>query len=190
MGYFKSESVKLTGEVDFSRDHNSLFLNGFEASLLLGVCILFWLLFWHLFAKMSVAGSYQVNVPVAKPSTQPQQKASKTQAVSPAISLIAGALGGATEATVTVRYPYQCCVIRRVNKSQYPFEFAKTRAQLNPGNSVKNVSVSKNPFTVIAQTARQDGVRAIYTGCSTLILVGSQEVTSLNPTNYLLGHCL
>lgn len=30
-------------------------------------------------------------------------------------------------------------------------------------------TVSKNPFAVIFQTARQDGVRAIYTGCSTLI---------------------
>lgn len=30
--------------------------------------------------------------------------------------------------------------------------------------------MSKNPFTVISYTARHDGFRAIYTGCSTLIL--------------------
>jgi hypothetical protein len=47
---------------------------------------------------------------------------------------------------------------------QYPFEFAKTRAQLQ-------TSKSGNPLAVIAQVAREDGVRSIYTGCSTLILV-------------------
>lgn len=32
------------------------------------------------------------------------------------------------------------------------------------------IPASKNPLAVISQTARQDGIRAIYTGCSTLIL--------------------
>lgn len=48
---------------------------------------------------------------------------------------------------------------------QYPFEFAKTRAQLQAFKSS-----STNPFSVIIQTARQDGIRSIYTGCSTLVL--------------------
>lgn len=30
--------------------------------------------------------------------------------------------------------------------------------------------MSRNPLAVVSQTARQDGIRAIYTGCSTLIL--------------------
>lgn len=30
--------------------------------------------------------------------------------------------------------------------------------------------MSKNPLAVIAQTARTDGIGAIYTGCSTLIV--------------------
>ena len=66
---------------------------------------------------------------------------------SAAVSLAAGAIAGGVEATVT-----------------YPFEFAKTRAQLqiNAG--------SRNPFTAIANVARSDGIGAIYTGCSTLIL--------------------
>ena len=33
-----------------------------------------------------------------------------------------------------------------------------------------SVPASKNPLAVIFQTARQDGFRSIYTGCSTLIL--------------------
>lgn len=48
---------------------------------------------------------------------------------------------------------------------KYPFEFAKTRAQLSSSTS------SRNPFAVLIQTARNDGVPAIYTGCTALILV-------------------
>ncbi|KAL3456769.1 mitochondrial carrier domain-containing protein [Aspergillus heterothallicus] len=76
------------------------------------------------------------------------------KAIAPSVSLTAGAIAGGVEAAIT-----------------YPFEFAKTRAQLSRnfagGNSAP---VSKNPFAVISQTARQEGIRAIYTGCSTLIL--------------------
>ncbi|KAL5002818.1 mitochondrial carrier domain-containing protein [Aspergillus recurvatus] len=81
------------------------------------------------------------------------QKTKKT-AVLPGVSLAAGAVAGAVEATAT-----------------YPFEFAKTRAQLSQ-NPVRGTSctVSRNPLAVILQTARQDGIRAIYTGCSTLIV--------------------
>lgn len=64
------------------------------------------------------------------------------------VSLLSGAIAGGVEATIT-----------------YPFEFAKTRAQLQ-----SSAGGSKNPFTAIAQVARSDGVGAIYTGCSTLIL--------------------
>ncbi|ELQ43031.1 tricarboxylate transport protein [Pyricularia oryzae Y34] len=53
--------------------------------------------------------------------------------------------------------------LRADESTQYPFEFAKTRAQLQP-------SGSRNPFAVLSQVARQDGFRSIYTGCSTLIL--------------------
>ncbi|KAK8127029.1 uncharacterized protein PG998_002788 [Apiospora kogelbergensis] len=66
--------------------------------------------------------------------------------VSPIVSLAAGGLAGAVEAATT-----------------YPFEFAKTRAQLQSGGS-------KNPFAVLAQVSREHGFRSIYTGCSTLIL--------------------
>jgi solute carrier family 25 citrate transporter 1 len=82
--------------------------------------------------------------PPAKPTTAKQTRAAPTAIV----SLFSGAVAGGVEATAT-----------------YPFEFAKTRAQLQVGSGG-----SKNPFAVIAQVARNDGVGAIYTGCSTLIL--------------------
>lgn len=78
--------------------------------------------------------------------TQPKAKTVSKSAPSAHVSLIAGAIAGGVEASAT-----------------YPFEFAKTRAQLVAGGS-------KNPFAVIAQVARTDGFGAIYTGCSTLIL--------------------
>ncbi|KAH7307981.1 mitochondrial carrier domain-containing protein [Stachybotrys elegans] len=71
----------------------------------------------------------------------------KKHKISPALSLFAGGVAGAVEASIT-----------------YPFEFAKTRAQLGGSQN------SRNPFSVIATTVRQDGVRAVYTGCTTLIL--------------------
>lgn len=64
------------------------------------------------------------------------------------VSLLSGAIAGGFEAAAT-----------------YPFEFAKTRAQLQT-----TTGGSKNPFTVLAQVAKSDGIGAIYTGCSTLIV--------------------
>jgi solute carrier family 25 citrate transporter 1 len=64
------------------------------------------------------------------------------------VSLLSGAIAGGVEATAT-----------------YPFEFAKTRAQLQTATTG-----SKNPFTVLSQVAKSDGIGAIYTGCSTLIV--------------------
>ncbi|CEN62017.1 Putative Mitochondrial tricarboxylate/dicarboxylate carrier proteins [Aspergillus calidoustus] len=87
-------------------------------------------------------------------TTQNHPQAKPKRAISPGVSLTAGAVAGAVEAAIT-----------------YPFEFAKTRAQLNRNRvGVSSAPISKNPFAVISQTARQDGIRAIYTGCSTLIL--------------------
>ncbi|KAI1375145.1 mitochondrial carrier [Hypoxylon crocopeplum] len=68
---------------------------------------------------------------------------------SPAISLVAGGIAGGVEAACT-----------------YPFEFAKTRVQLYGHEGIRN------PFSVVAKVAREEGVRALYKGCSTMI-VGS-----------------
>lgn len=68
------------------------------------------------------------------------------------MSLLAGGIAGAIEATAT-----------------YPFEFAKTRVQLR---EQKGVPTPKNPFVVVANVYKQEGLRALYKGCSTLA-VGS-----------------
>lgn len=57
---------------------------------------------------------------------------------------------------------------------QYPFEFAKTRLQLQKraaASATAAVSAPGGPFSALVLTARTDGLRAIYTGCSTLVLV-------------------
>ncbi|KAF6824838.1 tricarboxylate transporter [Colletotrichum musicola] len=81
----------------------------------------------------------------SKPSPRAADTSSKHK-ISPIISLFSGGVAGGVEAAVT-----------------YPFEFAKTRTQLH-------ATGSKNPFAVLTQVAKQGGPRAIYTGCSTLIL--------------------
>ncbi|KAF2998730.1 hypothetical protein E8E14_000957 [Neopestalotiopsis sp. 37M] len=72
----------------------------------------------------------------------------KKNHVSPAVSFVSGGIAGAVEASMT-----------------YPFEFAKTRAQLGHGSTG-----SRNPFKVLSIAAQQDGIRSIYTGCSSLII--------------------
>ena len=71
----------------------------------------------------------------------------------PVVSLASGGIAGGVEAAVT-----------------YPFEFAKTRVQLrNEGNSSTR---PRNPFLVVSEVFRKEGPRALYKGCSSLI-VGS-----------------
>jgi solute carrier family 25 citrate transporter 1 len=68
------------------------------------------------------------------------------------VSLISGGIAGGVEASLT-----------------YPFEFAKTRAQLrhDPGTVTP-----RNPFAVVLKTYRKEGLRALYKGCEALV-VGS-----------------
>ncbi|KAI1651696.1 mitochondrial carrier [Daldinia loculata] len=68
---------------------------------------------------------------------------------SPVLSLVAGGIAGGVESACT-----------------YPFEFAKTRVQLYGHEGIRN------PFMVVAKVARDEGLRALYKGCSTMI-VGS-----------------
>lgn len=71
--------------------------------------------------------------------------------VSPLIALCAGGIAGGIEAACT-----------------YPFELAKTRVQLYGHGGIRN------PFAVVAKVAREEGVAALYKGCSTLIVVRIQ----------------
>lgn len=66
------------------------------------------------------------------------------------MSLIAGGAAGGIESFAT-----------------YPFEFAKTRVQLR---AKKGIPTPRNPFIVVGDVIKQEGVRALYLGCSTLVL--------------------
>lgn len=112
-------------------------------------------MFTNLFAAMNtsaVGATPALAVPQLPHRTQPAVSAPAQQKHTPsaAVSLLSGAVAGGVEATVT-----------------YPFEFAKTRAQLQSSGTKHG---SRNPFAAIARVARFEGVAAIYTGCSTLIL--------------------
>lgn len=82
-------------------------------------------------------------------SSQPSLQNSKS---SPAVSLIAGGVAGGVEAAAT-----------------YPFEFAKTRVQLRSNDGA---SVPRNPLLVVSKVWRTEGLRTLYKGCSSLIVVG------------------
>lgn len=82
----------------------------------------------------------------------PKSGAAEDFKTPPVVSLVSGGIAGGVEAAVT-----------------YPFEFAKTRVQLrNEGNA----SRPRNPFLVVSDVFRKEGPRALYKGCSSLI-VGS-----------------
>lgn len=82
--------------------------------------------------------------------------------VPPLVSLLSGGIAGGIEAAST-----------------YPFEFAKTRVQLR---NEKGVPTPKNPFLVIRQVFRDEGIRALYKGCTTLIVgsIGKDAVRFLS----------
>ena len=67
------------------------------------------------------------------------------------VSLIAGGAAGGIEAAAT-----------------YPFEFAKTRVQLGIDAGAQG---PRNPFVVVSNVVRNEGLRALYKGCSSLIVV-------------------
>ncbi|KAL5356748.1 mitochondrial carrier domain-containing protein [Aspergillus floccosus] len=90
------------------------------------------------------------SVKVAPVTPSETEKKRPARAIPPWVSLIAGGTAGGIEATIT-----------------YPFEFAKTRAQLS---SRSGAPTPKNPFMLIAQVVKNEGPGAIYTGCSTLVV--------------------
>ncbi|PWY90225.1 putative tricarboxylate transport protein [Aspergillus heteromorphus CBS 117.55] len=65
----------------------------------------------------------------------------------PLVSLLAGGMAGGVEAATT-----------------YPFEFAKTRLQLG------DRAAPRNPVHLLRQVVATDGLGALYTGCSSLVV--------------------
>lgn len=54
-----------------------------------------------------------------------------------------------------------------LTQRQYPFEFAKTRVQLR---EKKGQPTPRNPFKVVGQVYTEEGLRALYKGCSALVI--------------------
>ncbi|KAH8694218.1 mitochondrial carrier domain-containing protein [Talaromyces proteolyticus] len=79
----------------------------------------------------------------------PKSDKEKKAYISPTVSLIAGGVAGGVEAACT-----------------YPFEFAKTRLQLRSTAR----ATAKNPLSLIHNVVGTEGISALYTGCSTLVL--------------------
>ncbi|KAJ5753018.1 Mitochondrial carrier protein [Penicillium odoratum] len=69
------------------------------------------------------------------------------------VSLVSGGVAGGVEAAIT-----------------YPFEYSKTRVQLLDSGAVSAVRKSTNPLRLIFEVAKQEGIGALYTGCSTLVI--------------------
>ncbi|CAG7956475.1 unnamed protein product [Penicillium salamii] len=93
-----------------------------------------------------MASSALVKMPAAhRDSEQNPQRLHTPQWV----SLVSGGIAGAVEATIT-----------------YPFEYSKTRVQLLDNSAIK----TSNPLRLISQVAKQEGLGALYTGCSTLVI--------------------
>lgn len=86
----------------------------------------------------------------------------ESKSTAPIVSLIAGGVAGGVEAFAT-----------------YPFEYAKTRAQLR---REKGEKMPKNPFKIVGQVYRQEGVRALYKGCAALAIgsVGKDAIRFLS----------
>ncbi|KAK3684692.1 hypothetical protein LTR37_020022 [Vermiconidia calcicola] len=78
------------------------------------------------------------------------------------VSLAAGGFAGAVEAFAT-----------------YPFEFAKTRVQLR---EQRGVPTPRNPFLVVAGVYKNEGLSALYKGCSALVIgsVGKDGIRFLS----------
>ncbi|KAF2755052.1 mitochondrial carrier [Pseudovirgaria hyperparasitica] len=73
---------------------------------------------------------------------------------SPYVSIISGGVAGGIEAFST-----------------YPFEFTKTRVQLHQEKGISQ-KLPRNPYKIAFQLYRDEGLRAMYKGCGSLV-VGS-----------------
>ena len=74
----------------------------------------------------------------------------KQTSTPPVVSILSGGFAGGVEAIVT-----------------YPFEFAKTRAQLHDDPKIK---LSRNPYRIVSNIYQEEGFREIYKGCGVSII--------------------
>jgi solute carrier family 25 citrate transporter 1 len=80
----------------------------------------------------------------------------------PIVSIISGGVAGGVEGAVT-----------------YPFEFAKTRVQLQ---NERGYRPPRNPYSIVINVYKSEGLRALYKGCGALVIgsVGKDAVRFLS----------
>ncbi|KAI9047964.1 hypothetical protein LZ554_007766 [Drepanopeziza brunnea f. sp. 'monogermtubi'] len=87
--------------------------------------------------------------------------------IPPIVSIVSGGVAGGVEGFLT-----------------YPFEFAKTRSQLSQQLPISPVTKkpSRNPYLLISQIYKAEGLRALYKGCGIMVLgsVGKDAVRFLS----------
>ncbi|EKD17572.1 uncharacterized protein L3040_006691 [Drepanopeziza brunnea f. sp. 'multigermtubi'] len=87
--------------------------------------------------------------------------------IPPIVSIVSGGVAGGVEGFLT-----------------YPFEFAKTRSQLSQQLPISPITKkpSRNPYLLISQIYKAEGLRALYKGCGILVLgsVGKDAVRFLS----------
>jgi len=82
------------------------------------------------------------------------------------LSLVAGGIAGGVEATATVSaLVWHLCQPWDTDNGQYPTEFLKTRSQLRTEGPQQGV------IRTFQNVVRNEGISALYTGCSTLVVV-------------------
>jgi len=86
----------------------------------------------------------------------------ESKRTAPVVSLIAGGVAGGVEAFAT-----------------YPFEYAKTIVQLRRR---KGERTPRNPFKIVGQVYKQQGIKALYKGCTALAIgsVGKDAIRFLS----------
>jgi solute carrier family 25 citrate transporter 1 len=120
-----------------------------------------------------MSGLHDTSIPISVTSPPMKHHRHRNPNISPGISLLAGATAGAIEAAITVSLQQSTfsCLIYLHWSPQYPFEFAKTLSQLKHNAYHATTITIKSPFFSLLQTVRQNGIRVVYTGCSTLVIV-------------------
>lgn len=71
---------------------------------------------------------------------------------------------------LTADFGFRLFKYQRLTSQKYPFEFAKTRVQLR---SQSGQPVPRNPFLVVRNVLRNEGARALYKGCTSLMVVST-----------------
>lgn len=92
--------------------------------------------------------------------------------MSPILSLVAGGIAGGVEATITVSMTRTDLIYKTdCWHPKYPTEFLKTHSQLRSDGTTQGI------FRTFQTITKTQGLGAIYTGCSTLVIVSFHSLS-------------